>query len=387
MTATEIKVGVLVPDLGPLSDAGYSAFVGDIEEHWRTYFDDLNARGGVLGRKVVPVFVVYDALSKDEMRAACTRLTQDEKVFAAFNAAGFYSDPILCLTEQNQTPYFAGDGSSEEFFERSRGLMFSTSQSKNRILRNKVAALHAAGVLDGARVGVLYDDEPENRDGVETGLLPTLESYGFEGTVTYRLSADVGAAQSQVPLAVQQMCNVADVVFLPVGFPQATQFVTQAERQQCGFRYFTSDFAIGSSDFYAQQMPDSFDGALAVTAQRIGEQRVDRPEPEVDVGCRRVWEERKGEAAPRGSGDYGGFQAACGLVRVFEVAANRAGPELTRPRLSAAVQQLGEVSIPFYGGGSFSKGKLNAADFVQLVQWKRDCRCWSPVTAFARARF
>jgi ABC-type branched-subunit amino acid transport system substrate-binding protein len=382
VTAEAIKVGVLIADIGPLAEA-YQ--VGDVEKYWRAFIDDLNARGGVQGRRVDAVYRNYDALDKEAMNAACRAMTKDEQVFLVLNSAGFYGTPVLCVTEENQTLYLAGDGSGEEWYARSGGRHFSIGQAKGRSLRNKAARLDALGWLDGKKLGVLYDQEPENEAAVENDLIPTLAALGHDDVNLQKLSADVGTAQSQIPVAVQQMClDGVQEVLLPVGFPQATQFVTQAERQGCAFHYLLSDFALGATDFYTQLMPASFDGAIAITNTRVGEEKVGRPESAVDAGCRETYARMTEDPAfTRENPEYGAIMAPCAMVQLFEGAANAAGPNLTEAAYTGAVKSFTSFAIPFLGGGGFGADRPDAAQFVQTVQWELEpCRCWKPVDDF-----
>ena len=106
ITADTITVGIPIPDVAAFGDveggASFGGAFGDPETQWRAFVDDLNAHGGVQGRRIEPVFRLYDAIDRDGMRAACIYLTEEVQVFAVLG--GFYGDPILCVTEQHQTP-------------------------------------------------------------------------------------------------------------------------------------------------------------------------------------------------------------------------------------------------------------------------------------------
>ena len=47
----------------------------------------MNAKGGINGRKIVPVFEPIDPIGTTPAATACTALTEDDKVFAAI---GFF---------------------------------------------------------------------------------------------------------------------------------------------------------------------------------------------------------------------------------------------------------------------------------------------------------
>ena len=56
--------------------------------------DDINAHGGIHGRKLDATIVKLNPTSPTQATSACTKLTQDDKVFVA---VGFFlADSVLC---------------------------------------------------------------------------------------------------------------------------------------------------------------------------------------------------------------------------------------------------------------------------------------------------
>lgn len=71
--------------------AGFSGVTfGDTKAQVRAVVDHANKQGGILGRKIVPVFVNASTANDKavEAQAACTAWTQDRKVFAVLNPVG-----------------------------------------------------------------------------------------------------------------------------------------------------------------------------------------------------------------------------------------------------------------------------------------------------------
>ena len=122
VTATTVKVGVLVADAGAVQRTGFAGDGTDPDTqkaNWRALQKSVNAEGGIEGRAMELVFATYNPLAADSMRAACLSLTQDAKVFAVLNITAFYGDPVLCVTEQNKTPLVLDPGQSQEYYARS----------------------------------------------------------------------------------------------------------------------------------------------------------------------------------------------------------------------------------------------------------------------------
>ena len=72
VTAEAIKIGVVIVDVSVIGRSN-----GDVEAKWQAVIDEVNAYGGVLGRRLEAVFVPYSPLGAVESEAACVELTQD----------------------------------------------------------------------------------------------------------------------------------------------------------------------------------------------------------------------------------------------------------------------------------------------------------------------
>ena len=95
MTATTITVGVSYTENASTANAalgGKGITTGNEKADAQIAISDINAHGGILGRKVVAVFNVRDAQSTDNVasqaQAECTFFTQDKHVAVAFLGNG-----------------------------------------------------------------------------------------------------------------------------------------------------------------------------------------------------------------------------------------------------------------------------------------------------------
>src|SRR3954463_6172180 len=82
----EIKLGVTYVDFEPIKNI-VDISHGDYEKTFSAVINDLNKKGGVDGRKVVPVYEKVNPLGTAPAQEVCVKLTEDEKVFAA---VGFF---------------------------------------------------------------------------------------------------------------------------------------------------------------------------------------------------------------------------------------------------------------------------------------------------------
>jgi ABC-type branched-subunit amino acid transport system substrate-binding protein len=380
ITPAAIKLGVLIP-------SDISGVIGSPQQQWTAYIDEVNSKGGILGRKISPVFREYDGLDLDAQRAACVYLTEQAKVFAIVNSGGFYGDPILCVTQQHKTPFIGQAGEALDFYQKSNGLYFSTTPNKDRVLRNLVVAALHDGAFKSKKVGIL------SREGIDAipvdrSLKPELKADGVTITYEARISSDDSAAQSQIPIEVQKMRDKGvNLIMLETGLIVANVFAQQADSQRYYPQYLTSDFASGGADIYTVGMPASFAGSLTYTALRTGEARAKMPEPATDAACRKVFERRTGHALDRTSTEYSLTLTACGILTQFDQAMATAGVNPTRRLLSNALQSVGSWNVPFSGAGSWSAGKFDAPDVVRRAAWQSGCKCWVPTGPFTRTRY
>src|SRR2546423_1258149 len=92
VTADSINIGLLYTVNGGAANAAIGAkgiTQGDQKANDQILIDDINAHGGVLGHKLVPVFHALDATDPSttdaKFQAPCDDLTQDHKIFVSFS--------------------------------------------------------------------------------------------------------------------------------------------------------------------------------------------------------------------------------------------------------------------------------------------------------------
>ncbi|MCU1460273.1 MAG: hypothetical protein JWO37_348 [Acidimicrobiales bacterium] len=391
VTATTIKVGIGIADLGSLSKLGVavpSASPQDQEAPYTNFINYLNGRGGVLGRKIVPDFITYDPLSATSMQAACLKATQDDKVFAMLDT-GLESAAQICVARAG-TPLIDNDtrGVPVGMFEQANGLLFSEFESGVRSLANMVSVLASRGALKGKTIGIIDDVQPGDAETVTAGAVNVLKQLGYNVAYRQDFEANGNTAPSQAPVAVAQMrAHGVDTIFFLIEFVVGTSFVQQADSEGYRPQYYAADWQAVTNDITLTAMPSTFQ-ATAITTSRVGEWRVGQPEPAPDASCRETYKKITGQDVQRSSGNsYVAMTTACGLLNLFSQAATAAGANLTRPRLSAALQRLGAVALPGFGGASFAPGKFDGADPIRTLVNQSACKCWMPTDSFVKPNY
>lgn len=388
ITPEEIRLGVIVTDLGGTSALGFKPTGYNPDEqqkYFNAHINDLNGRGGINGRVVKPFFETVDILDLESMQAACRRLADDRKVFAVTHVLGVYGPPILCFTVEKKLPYLAWDGAVFDYYQRSNGLLFTTQPSTRRTSLDMARRLHELGELKGKKVGILRYEEYLDTD--MTALVDYTRQLGVEVVEAKISVSNVGAVPGQLSVAVNQFQSEGVTqVFLMTNTLYAQQFVSQAERQRFLPDYAISDFDYASAgNGFLADMPASFyKRGLLVTSTRVGDSA---PREGSDAACTQVASASEKRALAPPDKIFYNYLAPCGLIRVFEQGLSLAGTNPTRKTLSDSLRRLTQLDNVGFSASSFGPEKFGAPDQVRLVQAEAGCKCWKPIGEFAPTGF
>lgn len=395
VTKDRVKVGVFLTDFGAANGLGAQVSGQDPEAQkrvWEAFFAEINAAGGVSGRKITPVYRNVDILEQQSMRDACTSFGQTDKVFAVMQNLGVYGDAILKCALDQKLPYIANDGAVSSYYTQSRNYVITTQPSTLRTILNMERELVRSGELKGKKVGVVYFDGyllADNRR-----LIAQLRKDGIDPVEGVLSVNEVQTALRQIPTIAQNFCQQGvDFVLLLTNSLYGRQFVQNVDRfPGCQPGYAVSDFDFAfAADGFVRGMPSSFfKRALGVTASRHGEGRVGIPQTPRDALCERILETRSRQKVDRNdqaTGEYFNAQAICGVTEVLRQGLAKAGLNPTRASFVTSVQSLGAFANPYYGPSSFRPGRSDSTDVVRISQAFLECKCWRPQTGFKTAAY
>jgi hypothetical protein len=83
VTATTIRVGIPYVDLAAVKAVGVDISWGSVPDAFNAVIDNINAHGGINGRKIVPFLVAVNPTGTAADATACTQLTEDDTIFVA----------------------------------------------------------------------------------------------------------------------------------------------------------------------------------------------------------------------------------------------------------------------------------------------------------------
>ena len=154
---TEIKLGQTVPHSGPGSLYGVLGRVGE------AYFQMLNDKGGINGRKV-KFFTMDDAYSAPKCVEATRRLVEQEEVLALFGSLGTAPQTAVhkYLNSKGVPQLLLNTGASKwndpkNFKWTMAGLPLYPTEAR-------ILAKHVVSVKPNAKVGILYQNDDFGRD-------------------------------------------------------------------------------------------------------------------------------------------------------------------------------------------------------------------------------
>ena len=198
VTKDEVKIGITYPDLEAIRSVTNTNH-GDYEKSYRVVIDDLNKKGGINGRKIVPVFAAINPLGTAPAQEACLKLTEDEKVFAAMSF--FNADAPLCFVDSHDTPLLGGQTTSTNLAHAKAPWV--TLESGAELGPRQIDALVKAGALKGKLGIVAIADEEQSQ--LKDVVLPALKQHKLSGT-----TAIIDAPSSDPVANVQQATTIME---------------------------------------------------------------------------------------------------------------------------------------------------------------------------------
>jgi branched-chain amino acid transport system substrate-binding protein len=158
ITDTEIKLGGSYPFSGPASAYGI------IGEGAKAYFEFVNAKGGINGRKI-NFKTIDDGYEPPRALQNARRLIQQDKVFALFNTLGTPNNlAIWDYVNQQKVPHlFLATGASD-WGKDIEAHPYTIGWQPNYVTEAKVYADYLKKEKPNAKVAVLYQNDGYGKD-------------------------------------------------------------------------------------------------------------------------------------------------------------------------------------------------------------------------------
>ena len=381
VTATQVKVGVMMIDFSCI-EKFVDAVEPEQQRAFQVFFDDINAKGGINGRKLVPVFKTYCPLDLATELTACTSLTDDSKVFAAI---GTFYDPNgnaqLCFAKEHRT-IIIGSPLTQALIDRGPpGFMLTTDITSERRLRVIMALLKEKHTLAGKKVAVV--DVADDRPRVRSVVVPALHDLGVQRGTDATLSVsggDTTAALAQLDSFVEHWKSDGTNALILVGEEVSSkQFVEKIKAAVPGMQLISDTTSVldGARDEQkAHVAPNPYDGIITAEGQ-TGLEHTKTPHFSY---CRDIWEKAGGEKVPspnavvklpngKQNDIYSEVEDACASTTFFATIAKRVGPYLNDTNWVNTVNGFGPIDDTSTIYASIHQGKYDADDTYGLVAY------------------
>ena len=348
VTAHSIKIGIVAIDLSSL-ESFLHIDEGDFAAAYRAIVDDINARGGIHGRKLDATIVKINPTSQSAATSACAQLTQDDKVFVA---VGFFlADNVLCYVDTNQTATIGG-AMTPARLAQATAPWYSTDAGENLEI-NVVKSLAKQGKLDGKLAVMAQAADQELLDGK---VMPVLAAAGIKPVQKVVMDAptnDPTANYTQAATISERLKAEGADQLLMVGESAPGAFLPglarTAYRPQLifsdlnGLAAYTLD---KGSDFSV--LKDSISGGPFGPADA----RLALGGPTkacMDVERKAGLVIKPSSTVPKGQPDqFVASALACQQMYLLEAILQKAGPTLNYGTFAAAGNSLGKIVLPTF---------------------------------------
>jgi hypothetical protein len=388
---TAKAVNVVFPVVAINSEAGQLGFAEDKEYNEqayaiRLYVNQINAAGGIHGRKINPIIVSYDPANATEMRSLCQQWTQgNPPVFAVIDGIGTWTgDNELCVTQEGDTPMIAAWTTTTNWTDQGSPYLWWTGADQAPVLKATVQWGVASGRLGkGKKVGVVVSDQSGDQAALHSYLLPDLKAAGITPQV-FTVAAglnDTASTDSDAQLAVERLKAAGVQSVIPMLAENAFFPYIGAENQQKFFpQLLLSDYQ-SSIEVALGLIPVPYETALngqeGVTTETLGGFDDARPEAKggYDPGvrsCYATWHKAHPKPIKGASSFYieeqGPIQAWCTSIRLFAEAATNAGSQLNRRTFVTALSNIKNFPGGLSPVWTFGPGKFYGPTTYSVVK-------------------
>jgi len=360
---------------------------GDTRRYMQAALDEVNARGGVIGRQLVPVF--HEISASDDVaqsqQQACETFTADNQVLLIY-----FRGEIVYECAQRAGIITIGAGGIGPTYEKYPNVFSPPSVRLERLFQVTVRSMVQAGWHEPTerwptgKIGLITWDNDEYRYAMEHGYLAGLREAGLkEEDVRYiavpAAAGSIAESSAAISSAVLSFRSQGiDHVFIgdgPAGIFSGTGltllFLTTAQSQDYFPRYGFNTY--NSPDFDSHP-PEQLVGMVAVDSSDA--------EPANDEGIElnpvreRCFDIMEAAGLPVGHWQTQAVAiGACEIAWFTEAVVSRAS-DTTLANMIAAGESLGtSYRSPASFGNRIGPGQHDGGALFRTLEWDEECSC------------
>ena len=331
ITDKEIKFGNIMPYSGPASALGVTGKV------FSAYFDMINEKGGVNGRKLTMISL-DDAFSPPKTMEATRRLVESDGVAFMFGTMGTApSSATAKYLNGAKVPHLFLISSASKWNEpATQPWLMALPWAPNYMVESGIEVRYALAKNPNARFAVLY----QNDDAGKEYLRGVKEALGADADKALAMAASFEVADPTVDLQIVTLASTKADVFLiysvtPRGCAQAIR-----KAQETGWRpmRFISSGCANKDTVMAPAGLDAAEGIMSVVA--LKPYTKDSKDPGL-IGYAEFMKARLSNVEPANFAAEYGYMVAQALVVVLE----QCKDNLSRDNIMAQAANLKSVSL------------------------------------------
>jgi ABC-type branched-subunit amino acid transport system substrate-binding protein len=372
ITSSEVKIALIAADLSLLTKQHLAPDLGDPVKVAQATVDEINAHGGVAGRKLVlTTHTIPNAplAGPEVFQQACTQATEEDQAFAVIVAAAV---PVLvpqCTAVTHDQLTIGMDSWQQNLFDTAHGRVFSVASQLAMTIERTYAAfpsiLQSRHLLDGKTVGILNQDQPADRTAAATALRAALAKANIKVAAEATAPYEAGNTScTQTDVAIQKMKEAkVDFVFLVAQNLCASSLVEAAAKVGYRPQWATAGNNVTNTvaDFFAPAKA-TYDGAWGLG----GSLPTTNPSAKA---CNDIVTRRAGLHFAPQSDAYGFAAVTCLQIQTLASAIDKAKSHLDQGSVIHALEAMSTVPLVVGPEGSLSASKHDAANYVWLEQY------------------
>jgi hypothetical protein len=376
VTSTTITAGVVIVDLGAASNLIAVPSAADQRKAWNAATAALNAKGGVLCRKLVLKFYTDSVLDVNQEHRECLQMAAD-KVFVVFNNL-FNTTELTCIAKQKIPNVWYTPPHTPDVKQYSPYIL-SWQPDFDQLIRAYVRGAKAEGWFNGMKkLGILTQDcYPDEFPALKKELTAVGIDPGKASVFNYgcsQLPQNNQADQS----AVLQFKREGVTHILNVHDNNDANFSTAADQQNYYPRFAHMEDASATAIETGSTKPGkSFDKTLLITTIQTGAAhtpgyRFNKPTQE----CTQLLA-KAGLPSAYSAGVASLFGIACIDTALFKAMAEKA-PSLKRTQLATGLARVGPIDLAYPGGPiNITNAKIpTGGQLARPGVWVSSCNCW-----------
>jgi branched-chain amino acid transport system substrate-binding protein len=355
VTDKEIKVGILGSLTGPAAIFGTGNLAGGT-----IAFEEINAAGGVNGRKIEWISL-DDESSPPKAIAAYKRLVDQEKVFAVFGpAASAVGQALVPTLNASTTPTFVSIFSTPAVTEPPIPMLFRTGVMNDRQQGSAIAD-YVIDSLGAKKIALVSQSDEYGKRGGEAVVARLADrKIAPVGNEVFNISDTDFTAQ------ISRTIQAAPDVLIVYGYPNPSAIITR-QAKQLGLKAKI----MGANSAGSRKYPEIVGEAAAGTQNILSLKVLPEGDDPAAVKFRTSFEKRFPDLARQGRPDIGDVLGYGGAL-VFIEGLRRAGSELTQTGFVKALESLKGFETGLTLPTTFSATEREGNQSAKIVEIQSD---------------